>query len=169
MGQASLFRFRTRGTRGLRILTLTTEVTARIELWNALRADGHDLICTQGLMEFVFALDVVNEGAGECPDLIILDGSSWAAAIPDALMWFGPPLQNVPVFVLSASAIAEAPTHSDVELHFFPYPLELDDLRMAVMNVEAWQRNVLEKAPVPRPRIAQPVVVEYGRKPRTQQ
>jgi len=136
MGQASLYRFRTMPPRGLRILLLARERVKCDTTCEALRSDGHELIVVHRLTELAFAMDVISRGSGPCPDLLIVHERSWAAGVPEAMMWFGEPLQSVPVFVILSETAQEVLEHADVNVRAFGYPLDVDTLRRAVRMVE---------------------------------
>lgn len=160
MGQATRFRFGYEPVRGVRIVIASHDKKTVGPIVAALRADGHSVLWVYGATELVFALEVVRDDMGVRPDLLILDTELGGAAIRSVLAEYEAVLALVPVFLILGS-IAEEENAALVQSvspvfespAIMRRPIDLDDLRTAVLNLEAWKRavhSVREAPPPPR-------------------
>ena len=78
MGQASSLGFVSEVPRGVRVLVASADPSTRIPLAQALRADGHEVLVVSAPSELVFAMEVVNQGLGRTPDILVLDPATRA-------------------------------------------------------------------------------------------
>lgn len=167
MGQVSLSTFPVSRPCGLRVLVVTRDSLLRSRLWDWLRADGHDVVVAHGIMEFVFAVDAIESNAGRRPHLVIFDSTTLEASLADCLAACGSPLRDVPVFVLAEGEVPEQREDDAGANHpYFRRPLDSDDLRAAVMNVEVRRRSERRRRPHRSPRLSAlvPRVTERPRK-----
>ena len=129
--------------RRLRVLFATDEMETRSALVPALRADGHAVVSAAGPTELVFAIEVVCEHLGPMPDLLVLDVDMRQGAVLDVLNLYGAKLAEVPVLLLLGANAEEMSVHPGLDYHtvgVFHKPLDLDDLRTAIANLEVWKR-----------------------------
>ncbi len=153
MGSAFSLKFGP-ATAGLRILVASPRHDEAAELARGLMADGHNVLAVTEPTELVFMMEVVDMRLGPMPDLIVLD-----AAMKTAI---DGRLARAPMFVVldvESTELAQQATLLDVldlrNATVFRKPLDLDDLRTAAMNLDAWRTartRVRRFAPLAEPR-----------------
>lgn len=136
MGQASVLRFGATRTRGMRVLLADAHRESRSSLAEELRGDGHEVVAVAGATELLFALQVVDDGVGCAPDVLIVDTTMSHGSAGDVLAAYRDAVADALVIVIDDEHEDDACSRLEPCLRF-RRPFDREDVRTAVLNARA--------------------------------
>jgi DNA-binding response OmpR family regulator len=137
------YRFERRDARRTRVLIASRDAEAVALVSKALRCDGHAVLAVSEATELAFVLEVVRLRAGPAPDVVIVDENIGPAAVLEVSRHGRGALGGAAVFVVlgDRDEAAHARLLDCASVIIVRRPVDLDDLRTAVLNVQAWNRH----------------------------
>lgn len=149
MGNATALPFDSRSEPfGLRVLLASPDPSLRASLTRELRGDGHRVVDLAASSELSFATELVERRLAPCPDLVVLDAelgilpAGRLARCPLFLLVDLSPATLRRQRVVVERAISDDAASALVTL--FRKPIEVDEVRVAVMDLEAHVRSLQE-------------------------